>query len=205
MIFSIFRAWRGLLVWIGLLTGGVAVSAFAQGTLQFNNRVPEVGLDAPILSFPGTGASGDDYLAQLYAGVSASDLLAVGEPLPFLTGDDAGYLDTSLGAERVVPTVLPGELATVQVRAWATSLGATFEEANRNFGFVGISDPIEVVTGGDGLPPAYLVGLTSFGLNTPTAVPEPAPYLVFGLGLLFWLARRSMSPPSATFHTIQRS
>ena len=125
----------------------LASDSRSQGTLIFNNRVPEISLDAPILVFPGVRASGSDFLAQLFAGPDEAHLAAIGDPLPFLTGDFAGYVDTSLGDLRVVSDVTPGDGVTVQIRAWSVADGQTFEEANRKNTFIGISNTFLVETG----------------------------------------------------------
>ena len=160
----------------------------SQGTLVFNNRVPEVGLDAPILIFPGVRAEGSDYLAQVFAGPSAQQLAPIGEPLPFLTGDLAGYVDTTFGDLRVVNSVAPGQTAAVQVRAWNVADGATFAQANTENTFVGVSKTFFVTTGDandPGSPEPYLTGLMAFGFSVATPVPEAATITLAFIGLCF--------------------
>ena len=77
---------------------------------------------------------GTNWLAQLYAGPDAGALAPVGEPVTFLTGDEAGFFNTGSNAVRYVESVTPGGLAVVQIKMWMASSGATFEEAMANGG-----------------------------------------------------------------------
>ncbi len=134
------------------------------GTIYFTNLGG--GVDAPIYGADGaTPLQGDACVAQLYAGTSAARLAAVGSPLPFLTGDGAGYFH---GEIRVVPGVAPGSAVFVQVRAWKVSEGDTYETAAAKGSAHGTSAILTVVTGNAGLPPTLptpLAGLTSFRLG----------------------------------------
>src|SRR2546426_71235 len=79
----------------------VAVGAFAQGTVNFSNRVPAADppINAPIFYDEGGGslvkAAGADFMAALYAGPSADALAPVGSPIAFKTGAVAGYFGTA--------------------------------------------------------------------------------------------------------------
>jgi len=172
----------------------VAVGAFAQGTVNFAARVTGV-YDAPVFLDTVGGpnkASGAAYMAQLYAGPSASALAAIGSPVPFLTGTGAGYWRS---AALAIPSVAPGATASVQIRAWAASAGATYEAALAANGGTGQSTVLNgIVTGGAGSPPSLptdLAGLTSFAIagGTPV-VPEPSVLALGALGGLALLIRR---------------
>jgi len=169
----------------------VAVGAFAQGTVNFAARVTGV-YDAPVFLDTVGGpnkASGAAYMAQLYAGPSASALAAIGSPVPFLTGTGAGYWRS---AALAIPSVAPGGTASVQIRAWAASAGATYEAALASGSGFGTSTPIlSVVTGGAGSPPSLptdLAGLSSFAITG--VVPEPSVLALGVLGGLALLIRR---------------
>ncbi len=136
------------------------------GTVNFANRVPVAGIDAPVFDSDGTTRlTGLAYLAQLYAGPAAEALAPVGWAVPFNVGNLAGYVTPP--SVVVIPTVPAGAVAWVQLRAWESSRGATYEEAFQAGGKVGTSEPVQVTTGGAGHPPSFpadLVGLTSFRL-----------------------------------------
>jgi len=169
----------------------VAVGAFAQGQVNFANRV--VGsYDAPVFvgSLTGARADGPAYMAQIYAGPSASALAAIGSPVPFRTGAAAGYVTSSTVS---IPTVAAGAVAQVQIRAWATAAGATYESALAANGATGQSAILAITTGGAGVPPslpANLDGLTSFAITGGAVVPEPSILALGALGGLAFLIRR---------------
>ncbi len=99
--------------------------ASGQGTVNFNNRVLTDSIDAHITDSDGTTRlSGDAFLAQFYAGRTATTLAAVGAAVPFRTGAAAGYVDViNSDPLRTIPGVVAGTSASVQVRAWAKSDG----------------------------------------------------------------------------------
>jgi hypothetical protein len=70
-----------------------------------------------------TPLAGNAYQAQLYAGPQGtfeSSLSPVSEPETFLTGGLAGYFN---GPVVQVPSVFPGQVATLQVRVWELAAG----------------------------------------------------------------------------------
>ncbi len=160
-------------------------TALAQGTVNFNNRVSAASIDAPVFDVGGTTKLGPTFDAQLYAGPNAGSLAAVGSVTPFKSGVLAGYF---AGGSVAISTVAPGATASIQVRAWDASGGATSYEAALAAGVhTGESAIIQVATGGvpdptTGIPgfPANLTGLQSFSL-VATVVPEPS---TIALGLL---------------------
>jgi len=170
----------------------VAVGAFAQGTVNFAAKVTGV-YDAPVFIdsvTTGARATGPAYMAQLYAGPVGGTLAAIGSPVPFLTGTGAGYWRS---ASLAIGTVAPGATASVQIRAWASAAGASYEAALAANGATGQSTPIlSIVTGGAGSPPslpADLAGLQSFAI-TGGVVPEPSVLALGALGGLALLIRR---------------
>jgi hypothetical protein len=156
-----------------LLTATLVTSA--QGLINFANNPPVP--DAPVFDVDGTTRlEGPRYRAQLWAGPSEESLSPVGVWTPFLTGEGAGYF---VGGVRTIVTVPLGTIATVQVVAWDTFSGATYEEAA-----IRGRSPVFTVLPGDPFigNPAPLVGLQSFSL-----IPEPSSGLLFcaGAGILF--------------------
>jgi len=173
------------------LTG---VTAFGQATVLFNNRysnataVPPVAIDAPVTIFgTTTKLDGGSYMGQLYAGASATSLSPIGVAVAFRTGAGAGYIT---GGDITVPGVAAGGTAFVQLRAWSTASGSSYDAALSAGGTVGTSSVLTLTLGGAGTPPgpgAPLVGLTAF---TVSAVPEPATIALGLLGVAGLLIRR---------------
>jgi uncharacterized protein (TIGR03382 family) len=170
----------------------VAVGAFAQGQVNFAARV--VGTyDAPVFvgadTTSGVKADGPAYMAQLYAGATQAGLAPVGAPLPFRTGAAAGYWTATAVT---INTVDATGNAFVQVRAWATSAGATYEAAlAANAGGFGTSAILTVKPTSAPDVPATLTGLASFAISaTGNNGPEPSVMAVAALGGLALLLRR---------------
>lgn len=160
-------------------------SALAQGYFHFSNFELVPRIDARI--FDGSGVPLDtNYQALLYVGPTLDSLRPV-----FLAGrsDEValgkfnpawpGYL---VGQNTRADNVAEEALAWVELRAWDTRLGATFEEAQQMAkGGFGSSDPFQVRAGrvtGAGISPAYLTGLKSFSL---APIAEPAASLLLFL------------------------
>jgi hypothetical protein len=175
-------------------TAIACAAAYGQGTVNFSNRVLGSGVDAPVFygdAGSTTRVEGDAYLAQLWAAPAGGTLAPVGPAVPFRTGTLAGYILTTAtetnpdGSLRAVDGVAAGSPALVQVRAWASSLGDTWEEAAAaGLGGTGMSGELTITTGGGLNPPGPLIGLTSF--NVATVIPEPsiAALGILGAGLL---------------------
>jgi len=152
----------------------IVTSAFAQGTINFNNTKP----NKQIISDPdGNPATGG--FAQLYAGTTADSLVAVGVPVALGEGKRAGYVS---GGGVDVGFNSPGFF---QVRAWQ---GAdTYEAALIS----GMSNVIGLTPGDStaqppGLP-TNLEGLQAFSL---TVIPEPGTIALAVLGLAAFFVRR---------------
>jgi len=160
----------------------VAASAFAQGTVNFVNRIPGTIDNGRVQYDTGGGAltpADGRFVAQLYASGPGGTLAAVGAPIVFRSNSEAakGYW---VGEARTIPGVAESGTADVRVVAWASELGATFEAAQAaGKGGWGQSDKITVTTGGGLTPPQALIGLTGFTIST--IVPEPS---IAALGLL---------------------
>lgn len=171
-----------------VLTG---CTLLGQGTVNFNNAPSAVGgAGARFYDMDGTTPlAGTAFLAQLYAGPNEGSLAPIGAALPFRTGAGAGFVDTAAGTARTISTVAPGAVATVQIRFWGASSGATWEAALAAGGKVGLSPSILVTTGGSGEPPslpANLVGL----MAAQIMIPEPGSIALGLLGAGALLLRR---------------
>ncbi len=100
--------------------------------------------------------SGDEWVAQLYAApLGSHDLVPIGLPEKFSL---PGFI---FGGTNFIPSVVPGQLATIEMRVWSIRDGDTYEQAYANFRLNGRSNPI-VVTTGAGSNPANLTGLQGF-------------------------------------------
>lgn len=163
-----------------------ALSGLAQGTVLFDSFVIPVGVNSFIVGPDGMTppAAGSVYV-QLLAGPTETSLAPVGVAIPTLT---AGYF---LGGDVSIPSVVPGDLAWVQVSAW-DARAPTYEAAFLSGLPVALSNRILISTGGGGDPPALatpLVGLeTQIVLHVQVPEPTSALLMVFGLGVLglFW-------------------
>ena len=180
----------------------VSVSS-AQSLVGFNTRI--LGPTAQVRDVNGDLLSGTSFFAQIYGAYGLdqpeSALVAVGSPVNFRIGANAGYVQTfgvtSLGMP-VDPTIdvygsefPPGGPATVIMRAWSGSF-PTYGAALAGGGQYGSSLPLNMpstgVTEGN-----LMIGLQGFSL-----VPEPPAWSLGLLGALaLWGARRWRKAQSA--------
>ena len=91
-----------------------------------------------------TRLAGSNFLAQVYAGPSPEILRPVGPAIPFFTGTSAGYLR---GVYREIPDVAPGQRVYVQLRAWESAAGGSYEEARAAGGKFGFSRVFQAIAG----------------------------------------------------------
>jgi hypothetical protein len=160
----------------------VAASTYAQGTVNFNNKITG-SVDARV-TIQGSGAPVDNtWWGQLYASAPGGTLAAVGDPIAFRSTPAAGqgYLNTTgIDTTRTIPGVAEGGTASVKMVAWSSAAGATYAAASGgSLGGWGESGVITVATGGGLTPPGALTGLTAF--TVLPVVPEPS---IAALGLL---------------------
>lgn len=160
----------------------VGVVAYGQGTVNFAN-IAGAAVNAPIFQNDGTTRlAGAQYQVQLLAGPTADSLTAIATA-PFQTGAGAGYF---VGGTQVIPGVVGGGTAWIQILVWDTSAGATYAAALASGldNVYGFSSVFSVVTGNPSAEPpgtpALLTGLQSFSL---VVVPEPSTFALAGLGL----------------------
>lgn len=171
---------------IALASLMVAAAAYAQGTVNFNNRITGV-VDARVLLPDGTGA-GTGFTAELLggpAGTPVAQLTPLSPTTTFRTTSAAamGYVN---GVTVDVPGVAAGAQATIVMRAFN---GATFASST----LTGQSAPITIGLGGTPpggapLPPASLTGLQGFTLSG--TVPEPSTLALGVLGIAALALRR---------------
>ena len=154
-------------------------ASLGQGTIDFTNYVPwsRPPVDAPFTDDRGIRLSGLNYVAQLYAGTGREVLIPVGVTAPFRSGTGSGYF---MGGSVEIPFITFAGPAWVQVRAWETSAGSTFEDAAISGGWTGISEVFYVPSTGHGgvnpMTPSPLIGLKYPG--NPIIVRQPQPQRV---------------------------
>jgi hypothetical protein len=154
----------------------LAGAGWGQGQIIFNNGPAALGGGgAPVFEVNGTTRlAGPMFLAQLYAGPTAESLAPIGIALPFRTGAGAGYVDiTGYDPVIAIPTVTPGDLAYIQMRAWYKLGGDTYEAAATANSAVGKSEVVTVKTGGEGTPPSLPATLTELKSFNISKVPTP--------------------------------
>jgi len=180
---------------VGLCALLVTLGAFAQGTVNFNTRVPADNINAPVFLADGvTKATGPQYVAQLLGGATATTMAPIGAPIPFKTGALAGFVSSTTAL--TIPTVTPiAGPASVQVVAWDSVKFPTLAAAQAA-GELGQSGILSLTkTGNPSDPtvlPSNLLGLTSFSIPGG-AIPEPSTLaLAFagGIGLLAYRRRK---------------
>jgi len=175
---------KKLLLVTGLMVASLAT--YAQGTLNFANFVtvppPGTSVNAPIFNIDGTTRlAGSQFQAILYGGINASSLVAIAPSVAFLTGAGAGYF---IGGQRIVPNVPGNTIGVLQVRAWDSLSGATWDTATIR----GQSPLLTTLSLGQApATPPNMVGLQSFSL---VPVPEPSTIALAILGAAGLFLRR---------------
>lgn len=165
------------------------VSSYAQGTVNFNTRVPADNVNLRVLGVDGNPVTGANFSAQLYggpAGTPAANLQAIGSPVSFRAGNAAGWIDAGAVAVTGVPG---GQPATLQLRAWDNTGGATFASAQVS----GASTPWTTGPLGDpsANPPTVPASLGSgTGTFQLQVIPEPSTIALGVLGAAALLLRR---------------
>jgi hypothetical protein len=188
------------------LFGAVSTCSYGQGQVNFVTRT--LGTSAQVYNSLGLLANGSLYYAQLYAadgiGQSSESLNAVGNPVNFRTGLNAGWIQevgTPAGAGTNVPvnttvnvTTVDGGAVTLQLRAWSSSFPSYAAALANAAAERGASPVLNLVATGNpnGVPvpgvPVDLNGLSGFTM----AAPEPSIITLGILGassLLFWRRR----------------
>jgi hypothetical protein len=194
-----------------LMIATAVVSSFAQGNVNFNNRV--TGTTSVVAPIYGVGPSDSltakrgnattnggtvDYTGHaLLAGTGFSAELLGGDPGNLVSLSTVQFRTTASLAGFVTPPALAvivagrpgGTPTTFQVRAWNNggNILSTYADALMNERAAGASDTFVVTLGTPPGTPPILAGLTSFNL---TVVPEPGVIALGVLGLGALLLRR---------------
>ena len=178
----------------------VPVALLAQASFLMRNLEPGYGIDAPVFDANGLPLYGRKYLAELWGGPTMGALtpaMVFGQPggnqrlfVPFDFWP--GYFSSDEAFLSVTTVPLYG-YAWLEVRAWDSRLGATYEEvAALGMGGYGES-PLFYAQGTSPYyppeDPAPLIGLQSFSLRP---VPEPSTLVLAAMGALglWWAGRK---------------
>jgi len=176
---------------LSLLLAASAMSAFAQGTVNFGNGVAfttatdQSRLVYDTLIQPGRELVGTQFRAQLYYGSSAATLQAVAT-----TGNAFRAAGTTTpgtwsgGGSRTLNGFVTGDTVQLQVRAWDSTTGnswdtATTRGASALFSYV-------VPASGSLASAFYMENLRAFAV----VVPEPGTFALAGLGILGFVMMR---------------
>jgi hypothetical protein len=104
-------------------------------------------------------------VGQVYLGATPQALNAIGPVLPFGTGAAAGYWNGPAGG---VTITVPGQAGPnpvyVQLRAWDTAAGSTYDLALSSGGRYGFSNIVPADPSLPPAPPGHPIGLQSFCL-----------------------------------------
>jgi hypothetical protein len=106
------------------LTASVCVSTYAQGTIDFRNRITGT-IDVPVFARDGTTRLGDaNYVAQLwYSSTQTGSFAPVsGAASVFRTGTGAGYWNAGADSTRTLTGIAGGATAYLMIRVWSTAV-----------------------------------------------------------------------------------
>jgi hypothetical protein len=150
-------------------------TVFAAGTVHLTNLPQFVGdSNGQFYDRRHIPLDGTNYLAQIYAGINAAKLVPVGPTVTFFSGSFAGYFGRGIGFAEISFVSGYGP-AWIQVRAWESEGGTSFEQAARSGYWTGVSDVLFIKqTGSSGITPsapAELIGLRYPG--SPIIVVDP--------------------------------
>ncbi len=138
-------------------------------SVYLNNYVPADGINALFLSTYLCKASGPNMVGQLYAGIGGTDIaFPIGDPVPFHSGERAGYFNSSSNALRCLPS--DKWASYLQIRVWDISVVPTYEEAQRRGYIHGQSQALPIPARSPLLPPANLTGLSMTYYGPLTAI-----------------------------------
>lgn len=177
---------------LGSLCTLAAVSALAQGTINFNNYVGAGATVNALVSGP-SGLLGNTFYGQLYAGATEASLSPIGVAVKFTTSVATSLPTGKINGGAVTATGLAGGTkAFVQLRAWDVASGTSYDAAAGSAaGFVGKSGVISITLGDPNAAPpttpADLLGLAAFSV---AQVPEPSTMALGLLGLGALMLRR---------------
>ncbi len=188
-----------LSAWVGVFVLAWEPTGQCQASFELRNLHTTAGVDAPVTDGEGIPLAGARYRAELWGG-SSQDSLAPAvlvldgnrrEMAPFTA---QGYVVSPVSSLSILDVPAFG-WAWLQLRAWDTTVGASYEEAlERGLGGYGES-PLFHAQGRSGFDPipAPLLGLQPFSLRP--VIPERGPVALLSLGgaLVWFTFRRSKS------------
>ncbi len=129
-----------------------------------------------------TRLAGTAYRAQLYAGATPGILRPVGASMTFVAGTYAGYPGGNFGFSRQIPDVPTGQIAYLQIRAWESAAGNSYEQARASGGKYGYSAVYAMAAIGQRVAatsfnlragePFFRAGVLSAGFSTPDDVAQ---------------------------------
>jgi len=142
-------------------------SSIAQVNFFTYNRTAGFGR---VFRADGTTPLGTNFLAQLYAGTNSAEagLVKVGTPVAFLSGTGAGYIRAGIVN---INGVAPGQTVYLQVRAWDSAAGTSYEAAVTAGRARGKSAIFTLTAGGDvSYMPLEANNFASFSLGEPPII-----------------------------------
>jgi len=162
-----------------MLASITTAGTLGQGTVDFRNYLyfffTNRVVDVPFFDELGVRLEGPRYVAQLYFWKADTGFHPAGSPVAFDTKTNSGYF---FGGKVLLPGVVGGAPAWVQVRAWDIDGGATFEQAALTGAWTGLSEVLFLqFTGCDCVPPIIppqLIGLQYPGSPIIVRQPQPA-------------------------------
>jgi len=166
----------------GIATVAVALSAAAQGTINFSSASVT---GRPRITKDGVNTGANITVELLVANPGNGGAFESVKTTAGLTGN-AALEGLFSGGTVTVPFVAAGAAASVVVRAWDTTTGATFDAATVN----GSTSFDIAALGGAGTPPSTPAIMSNYaGI---ALVPEPSTYALAALGLggLLFLRRK---------------
>jgi hypothetical protein len=178
-------------MWRLLLGFGLSITAFAQGQVNFNNKVATSGIDAKISMGPFAATT-----PPFAAGLAVDS----GGPLTYIPGSATSFRSSPAAAAGYIqPRVvtIPGHdiLTSVTLRMFAfpgrpTDADALAALTSGAEGHLGISNPVTVTLGGGTILPPDMIGLQGF---TCAECPEPSMVALGLLGAAALLFRKSLA------------
>ena len=172
---------------IGLLAlTSVTATAWAQGTVNFNNNVAFATVANRLISCADGPLVGTHFVAQLYYGTEgtpAYSLVPAASPPARFRVATTTQPGTWSGGTRTLEGITFGQTATLQVRVWNYSLFPTYDASVSGGGFHGETDPFSYTVPLPGSPPQafFMENLRGILVMAP-CVPEPSPTALTALG-----------------------
>jgi hypothetical protein len=181
---------------LSLILGVSAIGAYAQGNINFDNRVATLGFSALVTNvMTGAGLVGTNYVAQLYYAADAANLSAVAAvteattPFRIPTTTQPG---TWNGGIRTLTTA-NGQTVNLIVRVWDGALYANYAAAKAPgaSGVTGQSAAFSYVIPATNTDPTQQT-MVNFRGFTVVPVPEPSTIAlgILGAGSLLFLRRK---------------